>query len=253
MGWIKMQASKLLFEHKLPDQPSINYSQTRTIKVNPGLLRERRVVITLRDDPRANIFRMLRTKVLREMRENNWNSIAVTSASSGCGKTFVTVNLAIALAMEVNQTVLIVDTDLSRPKVDWYFGFTPRLGLLDYLKEDLPLTDILVNPGYQRLVILPGRGTTDQSSELLSSPKMINLVSDLKAKYNSRIILFDMPPLLISDNTLLFMPNFDAALFVVEDGKNTPEELHRSMQLLKGTRLLGTVLNKAGNVPDTRY
>ena len=82
---------------------------------------------------------------------------------------------------------------------------------------------------------------------------MIALVNELKTRYDSRIILFDMPPLLASDDTLLFMPNFDATLFVVEDGKNTADEIRRSLQILEGTELLGIVLNKSREAPADAY
>ena len=207
----------------------------------------------LKNDPHIDIFRQLRTKVLRRLRENKWNSLAITSAAPDAGKTFVTANLAIALAMEVNQTVLVVDADLRNPNVGWFFGLNVEKGLLDYLSEDMPLSSILINPGIQRLVVLPGKGFTTHSSELLSSPKMVNLVNELKFKYDSRIILFDMPPLLNSDDTLLFMPNFDAALLVVEDGKTTAEEVRRSLQILEETELMGLVLNKSKESTGDAY
>ena len=188
------------------------------------------------------------------MRENKWDSLAITGATPGVGKSFVTVNLAIALAMEVNQTVLIVDADLKNPSIAWHFGLDVEKGLLDYLQEDIPLGQILVNPSFPRLVVLPGKGFTTHSSELLSSPKMVNLVNELKIKYDSRIILFDMPPLLASDDTMLFMPNFDAALLIVEDGKTTAEEIRRSLQILEATELMGILLNKSREaMDDTNY
>ncbi len=232
---------------------SIEYTHTKVVKSSPDLFRQRRVIMGLKNDPHIDIFRQLRTKVLRRLRENQWNSLAITSATPGAGKSFVTVNLAIALAMEVNQTVLVVDADLRNPSVGWYLGLDVEQGLLDYLNEDIPLGQLLVNPGFQRLVVLPGKGYTNHSSELLSSPKMITLVNELKSKYHSRIILFDMPPLLALDDTLLFMPHFDAALLVVEDGKNTAEEIRRSVQILEGTELMGIVLNKSREPMSDSY
>ena len=223
----------------------IQYTHTKVARSTPDLLRQRRTIMGLKNDPHIDIFRHLRTKVLRKLRENKWNSLAITSASADAGKSFVTANLAIALAMEVNQTVLVVDADLRNPNVGWFFGLDIEKGLLDYLSEDIPLSSILINPGFQRLVILPGKGFTTHSSELLSSPRMVTLVNELKFKYDSRIILFDMPPLLASDDTLLFMPNFDAALLVVEDGKTTAEDVRRSLQLLEETELMGIILNKS--------
>ena len=199
----------------------------------------------LYNNPRSDIFRVLRTNVLKQLRENNWNSFAITSATSGAGKTFISVNLAIAIAMEGNQSVLLVDADLKRPNVGQYLGLQWEFGLVDYLKRNVPLEDILINPGIERLVILPGKNSDNNSSELISSRKMLNLIKDIKSRYESRIIIFDLPPLFTADDTLLFMPYFDAALLVVEDAKNTSDELQHSMQILEQTNLLGLVLNKS--------
>jgi protein-tyrosine kinase len=228
--------------------PPIDYSRTRVVQLNPNVLRERRIIAALKNEPQADMFRVLRTKVLKAMRASGWRSLGITSATPGVGKSLVAVNLAVALAMEVNQTVLLVDADLRRPSVAWQLGFEPSLGLLDYLTKDISLEDIFVNPGIQRLVVFPGRGSTNYSSELLSSPKMVQLVDELKTKYESRLVLFDLPPLLATDDALLFMPHFEGALLVVEDGKNTPDQVRRSLQLLEGTNLIGTILNKAAHV-----
>lgn len=229
------------------------YDKINTINLDHAIFEQRRIIAQNKDDPRSNLFKILRTKLLNKMRKDSLTSISITSATPGAGKTFIAVNLAIALAMEANQMVLLVDADLSRPKINWYFGFTPSFGLLDYLINNNTLEDVLVNPGFQRLALLPGRGTTSQSSELLSSPRMINLLKDIKSKYESLIILFDMPPLLASDDTLSFIPNFDAALLIIEDGKNTPDEIRRSIQLLEGSRLIGTVLNKTEMAQQVQY
>jgi len=225
--------------------PAISYTRTRKVSVTAELMRERRLVMGLKNDPHASVFRQLRTNILRQLREKNWSSIAVVSPTPECGKTFVTANLAIALAMEVNQTVLVVDADLRNPRVGWQFGMDVEKGLLDYLHSDVEVEDLLVNPGFDRLVVLPGRHTTNISSEFLSLPKMTSLVEELKSRYQSRIILFDLPPLLSTDDALLFMPHFDAALLVVEDGKSTPEEVNQSLALLEETNLAGMVLNKS--------
>jgi capsular exopolysaccharide synthesis family protein len=179
------------------------------------------------------------------MRENDWASLGITGPSSGIGKSLIATNLAISISYEVNQTVLLVDVDLRNPTIHKYFNFAPEYGLLDYLNGEADLSELFVNPVYKRLVLLPGRGTSSASSELLSSPRMTNLVKDLKSKYRSRIIIFDLPPLLNVDDAMVFLPNVDSTLLVVENGKNTESEVHHSMRLLEGTNLIGTVLNKA--------
>ena len=242
--------NKIETQHSLS---SIQYTRTRQVAVSPDVMRERRLVMGLKNDPHADVFRLLRTQVLKQLRDNNWTSLAVVAPSAECGKTFVTANLAIALAMEVNQTVLVLDADLRNPQDAWYFGVNVEKGLLDYLHADIPVEDLLVNPGFERLVVLPGRHTTSVSSELLSLPKMKSLVDELKNRYASRIVLFDLPPLLSSDDALLFMPHFDAALLVVEDGKTSPEDVRRSLAILEQTNLAGTVLNKVKGAKFPRY
>ena len=233
---------------------SIRYTKTKTVSLDPEVLRNNRVIMGLYNDPRADIFRVLRTNVIRQLRENNWNSFAITSATVGAGKTFISLNLAIAIAMEGNQSVLLVDADLKRPAVGNYLDLQLEAGLFDYLNGDIFLEDILINPGIERLVILPGRNSNTNTSELISSRKMVDLIKEIKSRYESRIIIFDLPPLFAADDALLFMPHIDAALLVVEDGKNTSDELQHSMHILEQTNLLGLVVNKSRQpVPSYQY
>jgi len=223
----------------------IEYTQSRRVDVPQAALSEKRLIAGNRADPRATGFRILRTKVLQTMRENDWTSIAVTGPTSGIGKTLVAINLAISISREVNQTVLLVDADLRHPSIHQYFDFSPDFGLLDYLRGDAELKNLFVNPVFKRLVLIPGRGSTGESSELLSSPRMINLVKDLKNRYDSRIIVFDLPALLDTDDAMVFLPNVDSTLMVVENGRSTHSEVQDSLRMLEGTNLIGTVLNKA--------
>lgn len=233
---------------------SIRYTKTQTVSIDPEVLQDNRVIMGLYNDPRADIFRVLRTNVLRQLRENNWNSFAVTSATPGAGKTFVSVNLAIAIAMEGNQSVLIVDADLRRPSVGQYLGLQWEFGLADCLERDVPLEDALINPGIDRLVVLPGKNSNHNASELISSRKMFNLIQEIKSRYRDRIIIFDLLPLFAADDALLFMSYIDAALLVVEDGKSTSDELQHSMYILEQTNLLGLVLNKSSrSLPAYHY
>jgi capsular exopolysaccharide synthesis family protein len=239
---------KVRVENKMDkDHPfeRIEYTQTRHVSIPQNVLADNRLIAGNRADPRATSFRMLRTQVLHAMRENDWVSLAVTGPTSGIGKSLVATNLAISISHEVNQTVLLVDADLRNPTVHKYFTLEPNYGLLDYLKGNVEVRQLLVNPAFKRLVLLPGRGSTTESSELLSSPRMINLVDELRTKYHSRIIIFDLPPVLNIDDAIVFLPYVDSTLLVVENGKNTESEVLNAMRLLESTNLIGTVLNKA--------
>ncbi|SMF97644.1 capsular exopolysaccharide family [Methylomagnum ishizawai] len=223
----------------------IRYTRTKTVPVNYDALREHRIVMGTYNEPRADIFRILRTHILRQLRENGWNSLAIASATPAAGKTFVAVNLAIAMALEANQSVLLVDADFRRPKVAEYLGMTVESGIVDHLESRVALENILVNPGFERLVVLPGREAREGCSELASSPEMAELIGELKTRYPARMIIFDVPPLFVADDALSLIAQVDGAVLVVEDEENTPGEIQHALHILEQTNLLGLVLNKS--------
>lgn len=235
------------------DIKDIKYSQTRIVEISDDVLRENRVIAGIKEHPQADYFRILRTKVLHKMRQEGYNSLAVTSPTKGGGKSMVTANLAVSISMEANHTVLLVDLDLRRPSIHRYFGFEPGQGLTDYLLDGVELPELLVHPSIERLVILPVGRAVAQSSELLSTPRMANLVQDIINRYASRIILFDLPPLLHMGDALAFLPQVDASLLVEEEQVNTPAEVQQSMRLLENSNLLGVVHNKAQNFRQSPY
>lgn len=226
----------------------IVYRETRVVSAPETALQEGRVVAGLTNyNELADTFRVLRTQVLQRLSSAGYSTLAITSANRGEGKSLTAINLAVSLAMHVSRTVLLVDLDLRRPRVHKYFGISPEVGLTDYLIDDVPLSHCFINPGLERLVILPVRAALQGSSELLSSPKMIGLAEELKARYPDRIVLYDLPPVLMSDDALAFLQNVECCLFVIQDGATSKADIQRSLELLKGCRILGTVLNKSTN------
>ena len=222
----------------------IAYSQTQVSSASSTVWADNRLVAHLHNR-NADLFRILRTKVLQAMREHDWRTLAVVGATSGVGKSTIASNLALSIALDSNQTVLLVDADLRKPRVATYFGLSPSQGLGDYLSSDIPVQDLLINPGVDRLVLLPATGSYSNSTELLGSRKMASLVGELRSRYESRLVMFDLPPLLASGDALGFLPQFDCALLVVENGGNTAAQLKEASRLLEKTHLLGWVLNKA--------
>ncbi|HSB95419.1 MAG TPA: CpsD/CapB family tyrosine-protein kinase [Spongiibacteraceae bacterium] len=181
---------------------------------------------------------------MRKLRENNWRTLAITSPNSQAGKSLTALNLAISISLEVNQTVMLVDLDLRRSSLLQKLGLEAEFGLIDILEGRVEVNQTLINPGFERLVILPNRATANSRSEILSSPQMGKLLSDIVNRYPDRFIIFDLPALLDDDDALVFAPYADAVLLVVEDGVSKRKEIERCKQLLEGTQLLGTVLNK---------
>jgi capsular exopolysaccharide synthesis family protein len=229
-----------------PSEPSsISYSQTRSFRPAPEVLRRNRILVGPENPTALAAFKVLRTQVLQRMKERGWKALAVTSPGAGEGKTVTAVNLAISLAREVNHTVLLVDLDLRNPSVHRCLGYEPEQGISDIVLRQAQVADALVNPGLERLVILPGHEPVAHSSEVLSSPAMVALVQDIKHRYPNRMVIFDMPPVLSADDALTFAPYVDAVLLVVEEGKTKRDDILRAVSYLRNTELIGTVLNRS--------
>jgi protein-tyrosine kinase len=228
------------------DMQKIEYTQTRVVALNPERLRLERVIAATNDDKRLEGYRHLRTQILRKFRENNWRTLAVTSPNSRAGKTLTALNLAISLSLEVNHTVMLVELDLRNPSILNKLGIECEYDLIDVVEGKVEMSQALINPGFERLVILPNNGKQKRRSELLSSPQMAALFHEIVARYDSRLIIFDLPAVLDDDDALVFAPFADATLLVVEDCITKRTDIERTRQLLKGTRLIGTVLNKVG-------
>lgn len=226
-------------------EADIKYSQTKVVNLDPRVLQDNLVIYGDSDRSGLAAYKMLRTQVLQRMTANSWNALAVTSSMAADGKSLTAINLAISLARELHHTVLLVDMDLRNPSIHKYFGLVPAKGISDCLLHDVPLVEALINPGIERLVVLPGRESIENSSELLASPAMGRLVHELKSRYPSRIVLFDLPPILAADDALSFSPFVDAFLLVIRDGQTTRGALEQAIQIMNGVTLLGSVLNAA--------
>ncbi len=226
----------------------IEYSKTRNIEVSEEQLKNNRVVAGLDDDPRSDLYKMLRTKVLQKMQSNNWNVLAVTSPKRGAGKSLTAINLAISIAMDANYSVLLVDLDLRKPSIHEYFGMPAEPGLNDYLAGEKTIAELLVHPGREKMVILPAGRPIKRSSDLLSTPKMLELADELKQRYPDRIIVVDLPPLLQTDDAMIYMPNIDACVLVVEEGGNSEDEVKKSIEMIDKDKYIGCILNKSAEV-----
>ena len=222
----------------------IDYTRTRAIEIAPSVL-ERHRVAAVANDANADAFRMLRTEVLMQMRQNNWRTLAVTSPNKGAGKSTVALNLAISFAMEVDHTALLVDADLRDPDLRNLLELGPGPGLADHLTGKAALEDLLLQPGIGNLVLLPGGAPVANTSELMRSPMMADLVRELRTRYPERLVVFDVPPVLSGADTLALSTYMDATIMLVEERKTARKDIERACELLQNTNLVGVVLNKS--------
>jgi capsular exopolysaccharide synthesis family protein len=191
-------------------------------------------------------YKMLRTQVLQRMREHDFRTLAVVSAASGEGKSLTAINLAISIAQDANSKVLLVDLDLRRPSIHALFGLIPPVGLGDYLADRCSLQQAMYRPEpYERLVLLPVREPVVNGSELLSPTRMRELVAQIRTCLPDSVVLIDLPPVLLSDDALAFSPWVDAGLLVACEGRTRREDLVRTLELLRATKIVGTVLNRS--------
>jgi len=230
----------------------ISYRQTRVVKLRVEHLEKNRIIAFNKNDPKCMNFDLLRTQVLQKMEENGWRTLAITSPTPESGKTVIAINLAMSIAQQTNKTAMLVDFDLRRPKVGTYLGIPMEKSLNDLLYGTAELPDVLVNPDIPRLVVLATKNPVKKSSETLSSKMIADLIKDLRERYESRIVIFDLPPVLVTDDAIALLPQIDCVLMVVANGMSTKREIEDSLRHLPAANLIGTILNKA-EIEPTAY
>ena len=202
-------------------------------------------VITPKIEPVVQTaYKMLRTRTLQRMRSNMWQTIAVTSSTQGDGKSVSSINLALSIAGDVNHNVCLVDLDLRHSSIASYLGLKPKLGISDCLERKVPVEQALIRTDIDRLTVLPNVRTVTHSSELISSPTMYEIAAKL-ASDPSRIVVYDMPPLLAADDMLAFEPIVDSILLVVAEGTTRRTDTMKAFELLENSNVIGTVLNRS--------
>jgi len=176
----------------------------------------------------------------------NGNLIMVTSSLPGEGKSFTAINLAISMATELENTVLLIDADVAKSSIPRYLGLDSDLGLLDVLRDpELELPDVLIKTDIAKLTILPaGRGFA-HSTELLASSAMRDFVRDIATRYPDRIIIFDCPPLLATSEATVLASYMGQIVFVVEASRTPQEAVKDALAHIAECEHVGIVLNKA--------
>ena len=195
----------------------------------------------------AEEYRRLKSMVIRETKSNFLNTLMVTSSIDSEGKTLTAINLAIALAQEIDHSILLVDADLRNPMINEYLGIDYRYGLSDYLTRDIDISEIMLKTGIGNLIVIPaGRGARNPV-ELLSSVRMHSLMNELKHRYMDRYIIIDTPPVLPFADTIAIGPGVDGVVFVVQEGRAQISSIQEALNIMKDLKLLGVVYNNVSS------
>ena len=229
----------------------VSYSRTRVQAFDPEKLKNNKIFSIFDDIETTDQIKILRTQVLKKLKDIGGNSILVTSANPYEGKTFTSINLGVSIAKEFSRTVLIIDADLRKPTKRHtafsteFFTLDVGVGLTDYLKGEADIPDILINPGINKLTLIPGGRPVDNAPELLSSKRMEEMMAEIKSRYASdRLVIVDGPAMLPFPDALILSRYVDGVLPVVELERTPVDQLKKMMDSLKDARILGTVMNK---------
>jgi exopolysaccharide/PEP-CTERM locus tyrosine autokinase len=219
--------------------------QSCDLDLDVRCLSENRVLTSSSSPEFTDIYNLLRTQIFHRTKKNHHNVIMVTSAAQGEGKSLTALNLAISIARELDQFALLVDTDMRNPSLHKSLGMEMTRGLSDHLMKNVPVHELFIKPGLDKLTFLPAGEPIRGSTEILGSPKLQELIVEMKQRYPDRYVIFDCPDLLHAPDALVFSTYVDGIIFVVEAGKTSRENVMKALNLLEGRNIIGLVLNKA--------
>lgn len=184
----------------------------------------------------------------------NGNLIMVTSALPGEGKSFTAINLAISIAMELDNTVMLVDADVARPSVLNMLGLPPSNGLLDVLQDNsLDISGVLLRTNIEKLSILPSGTAHSRATELLASDAMIRLLDDMASRYSDRIIVFDSPPLLLTTESRVLATHMGQVVIVVNAENTVQSAVKQAISTIEDCPVKMMILNQIRTAKTEGY
>jgi capsular exopolysaccharide synthesis family protein len=210
----------------------------------PETLSERLIIHLSPKDPIVEAYRALRTSIAFLNPDRPIKKLLVTSTVPGEGKTLTSANLAISFA-EIGKQVVLVDTDLRRPRQHSYFNINKAPGLTSYLYDGMPLHEAMhefKTPNFT-LRVLPSGKLPPNPVQTLTSARMRELI-ELLSEEND-VVIFDTPPLISVTDPLLLSLQMDGVLMVIKANDTPREAAAQAHGKLKSAHahVLGAVLN----------
>ena len=192
----------------------------------------------------AEQFKILRTNLLFPESGHPARSILITSAAPGDGKSFVSANLAVSLALNHDRKVLLIDADVRRSEIHKIFGLNRvEKGICDFLTDQIPLTSLLVKTSLKNLVILPAGKLMRNPAELQSLEKLPKLFEELAAHFGEYFIVIDSPPPKLASETGVLARLVDAIVIVMKAGATKKEYVEETINLVEKEKVAGIVFN----------
>ena len=181
----------------------------------------------------------LRTQIQQHGHPAGANLIMVTSALPGEGKSFVAANLALSIAAEIDQTVLLIDADVAKRGAAATLGIDRLPGLLDVVVGERTLEDVLVKTDVGNLSFLPAGASRTNADELYASDAMRELIVEMGTRYSDRVLIFDTPPVFATNVPSILVKMMGQLVFVVEADKSPQELVEDALRRLEGCEQIG--------------
>lgn len=184
----------------------------------------------------------------------NGNLIMVTSALQGEGKSFTAINLAMSIAAELDNTVMLVDADVARPSVLRMLGLPPGPGLLDVLQDESgDLSKVLLRTNIEKLTILPSGTQHARATEILASDAMANLLHQIANRYPDRIVVFDSPPLLLTTESRVLASHMGQIVMVVQAERTLHSEVKQALATIESCPVKLLVFSQTRGAAEEAY
>jgi protein-tyrosine kinase len=201
----------------------------------------------------AEQYKMLRSQLLFPADRPAPRTIMVTSAIPGEGKSVVAANLAISIALGKQEYTLLVECDLRRPSLAGLFGLQNPRGLQDYLTEESELSQVLCKTAVDKLTLLPAGQAARNPYELLSSRRMMDLLEEVKNRYDDRFIILDSTPAQVAAETNVLSRFIDGVVLVIRAGKSSRKVIDETIKTIGKEKFLGVVFNGFEGQHTNRY
>lgn len=208
-----------------------------------------------KESPVAEQYKILREQLRRLRTEAGLRTIAVTSPVKRDGKTTVAVNLAVALALDAEAKVLLIDGDLRSPSLHRYFNLSVTPGLADYLgaTSSAGIQNFVMDTFLPGLRVLPAGKPSASAAELLTKGRMQRAMDELRVAYPDYQIVIDSPPVMPTPDPMVIARHVDGVLMVVRAGRTPRDYVTKSLQSLGSGKVVGIVLNGAELGLASRY
>jgi protein-tyrosine kinase len=212
------------------------------IDIDPRQL-ERRRLVTNEANAKSTPFDILRTKLLLQMRKNGWKRVAITSPMPSSGKTTTACNLALGLGRQSDLRTLLLELDLRDPSVSDFLGVVPEHGIGDVLSGDVDFAN-QAKRYKSNLAISMAKRPDGDPARLLLAEETSKVIDDIEARFNPDVMIFDLPSMLVNDETRAFLKNVDCALIVVRANMTRYGQFDTcEREISEHTNIVGVVLN----------